>query len=109
MSQRGEGEHAATRAEGGPAGDHDMGLEPHTTIQPDAGADHAIGTDRYVIGQLGPGVDDGARMNLRHRRQASMILADIVASATIVLSTVASPENFQMLSFLCSLVTLTCS
>ena len=38
-----------------------------------------------------------------------MILADMVAWATIVPSTVASPANFQMLSFLCSLLTFTCS
>ena len=67
MAEAGEGEDAAARAERGPAGDHDMGLEPDTTIQPDAGADHAVGADRDVIGQLGPRVDDRGRMDLRHR------------------------------------------
>ena len=65
-AEHAEGVHHAVLAKRGHALDHHVRGELHPRAQRHARPDHAEGSDLHVVGQLGPGVDQGGGMDGGH-------------------------------------------
>src|SRR5690606_17540681 len=76
---------------------NDMGPDDRTLADFHIGAHNAPRTDDNIVGQLGAGVDDGARVNQTHSLRSAQIIS---AEQTSLPSTLAVHSNFQMLRLL---------